>query len=59
MPPWLRDRLPLIYADGELAAVGDVWLSGDWQAQPGEPGYRLHWAARPELGLDSELERED
>ena len=59
VPPWLRDRLPLIYADGELAAVGDVWLSGDWQAQPGEPGYRLHWAARPELGLDSELERED
>lgn len=52
VPPWLRDRLPLIYADGELAAVGDLWLSGDWQVQPDEPGYRLRWSERPELGLD-------
>jgi tRNA(Ile)-lysidine synthase len=51
VPPWLRDRLPLIYVGGELAAVGDLWLSGDWQARPDEPGYRLRWAARPELGL--------
>lgn len=25
VPPWRRDRLPLLYLDGELAAVADLW----------------------------------
>ena len=24
---WLRDRVPLIYADDELVAVGDLWVN--------------------------------
>lgn len=27
VPPWRRDHVPLIYADGELAVVGSWWVS--------------------------------
>jgi tRNA(Ile)-lysidine synthase len=27
IPPWERDRVPLIYLDDRLAAVGDKWIS--------------------------------
>ncbi len=27
VPPWLRDRIPLIYLDDILVAVGDLWLT--------------------------------
>lgn len=26
LEPWWRQRIPLIYLDGELAAVGDLWI---------------------------------
>jgi tRNA(Ile)-lysidine synthase len=26
VPPWWRDRVPLLFLDGELLAVGDLWL---------------------------------
>ncbi|MEH6626311.1 MAG: tRNA lysidine(34) synthetase TilS [Motiliproteus sp.] len=32
VPPWRRPLLPLIYVDGELAAVADLWISEDYQA---------------------------
>lgn len=32
VPPWRRPRLPLIYLDGELAAVADLWVSEPWSA---------------------------
>ncbi len=40
--PWMRGRIPLVYADGRLAAVGDLWTAveraGDldvrWQDRP-------------------------
>ncbi|MEW9900055.1 tRNA lysidine(34) synthetase TilS [Chitinivorax sp. PXF-14] len=41
--PWLRERLPLIYAgDGLLAVPGLVWCH-DARAAAGEPGYLLQW----------------
>jgi tRNA(Ile)-lysidine synthase len=24
--PWMRDRIPLLYHDGQLVAIGDLWL---------------------------------
>lgn len=27
VPPWVRDRTPLIYVNGEFAAVGDFWIN--------------------------------
>jgi tRNA(Ile)-lysidine synthase len=41
VPPWERERLPLIYADGELAAIGDRWVCAPFAAQPDEPGWRI------------------
>jgi tRNA(Ile)-lysidine synthase len=32
VPPWLRTRCPLIYLDGELIAVADLWQSERGQA---------------------------
>jgi tRNA(Ile)-lysidine synthase len=46
MEPWWRERVPLVYVDGQLAAVGDLWVCADFVAAPGTPGYRLHWHIR-------------
>ncbi len=49
VPPWLRDRLPLIYLDDQLAAVADLWVCAPFAAAPGEWGHRLRWTG---TGLD-------
>jgi tRNA(Ile)-lysidine synthase len=41
VPPWERDRLPLIYAGEALAAIGDRWVCAPFAAQPHEPGWRI------------------
>lgn len=41
IPPWERDRTPLIYVDGELAAVGDRWVCEPFAATENEAGWRL------------------
>jgi len=41
--PWMRERIPLLYAGDELVAVGDLWVAEGWQAEPGE-GCRLVWS---------------
>jgi tRNA(Ile)-lysidine synthase len=30
IPPWERATIPLVYLDGKLAAVGDLWISADF-----------------------------
>ena len=44
--PWMRDRLPLVYAGGRLVAVADLWLAADAVASP---GCRVVWQDRPAL----------
>ncbi len=44
--PWMRDRLPLIYAGDELVAVADLWLAA---GAASEPGTAVCWDDRPEL----------
>jgi len=39
--PWVRQRLPLLYVDGELAAVGDLWACEPFAAVAGEEAWRL------------------
>ena len=46
VPPWQRDRIPLLYVGDELAAVAGMWICEPFQAGPQEPGYRIHWAGR-------------
>jgi len=43
VPPWERNRLPLIFLDTELAAVADRWLCEGFEAREGEPGWAIHW----------------
>ena len=38
IPPWQRDRMPLIYVGAELAAVGSRWLCEPFQAEVDETG---------------------
>lgn len=44
--PWMRDRIPLLYADGELVAVADLWLAA---AAAQRPGVAVHWENRPPI----------
>lgn len=37
VPPWERDRLPLVFRGGELVAVADLWC----RSAPGTAGWRL------------------
>lgn len=41
IPVWQRDRLPLIYINGSLAAVADYWIARDFQADNGEYGWKI------------------
>jgi len=41
VPPWERERLPLLYVNGELAAVADRWICEPFMAHAGEPGLLL------------------
>ena len=43
VPPWLRARLPLFYADHELAAVADRWVCSPFLAGDGEDGLKVVW----------------
>jgi len=43
IPPWERDRVPLLYIGGELAAVAGLWVCEPFQAGPDEPGLRVDW----------------
>lgn len=38
VPPWQRERLPLLYCGDELAAVVGVAVAADFQARDSEPG---------------------
>jgi len=44
--PWMRDRLPLVFAGDELVAVADLWVAA---GATSEPGTTMHWDGRPEL----------
>lgn len=43
LEPWLRNRVPLLYVEGELAAVGDLWVCEGFVAAEGEEGMALQW----------------
>ena len=41
VPPWERGCLPLVYVDGELAAIGDRWVCEPYAARADEAGWKL------------------
>jgi tRNA(Ile)-lysidine synthase len=44
--PWMRDRIPLVYASGRLVAVADQWIAADARSMPGK---RVVWSGHPPL----------
>ena len=42
IPPWERNRLPLVYVNDELAAIGDRWVCEPYAARKDEAGWKLH-----------------
>lgn len=42
LAPWLREAMPLIYINGELAAVAGYWVSADFYVQAGDC-IKLSW----------------
>ena len=43
IPHWLRDRLPLIYVEGEIAAVANIWTCEDFLASKEQYGMIFDW----------------
>jgi len=43
MPPWERDRLPLLFVNDHLAAVVGVWIAADFAAASQEQGLVLEF----------------
>lgn len=47
LPPWQRDRLPLLFIDGQLAVVPGHLTCTPYRARDGEPGWWLRWRDGP------------
>jgi tRNA(Ile)-lysidine synthase len=46
--PWMRARIPLLYRDSALVAVGDLWLSDEVrEVEAGGPAWRVDWSDHP------------
>ena len=43
IPPWQRERLPLIYSGEHLVAVPAIGIDCAFHAVPGEPGLKMRW----------------
>lgn len=43
IPTWVRERIPLVYVEGELAAVGDLWICEPFLGQGKGDDVSLAW----------------
>lgn len=43
IPPWERQSIPLVYLDGRLAAVADLWISADFFVEKNGSCIELIW----------------
>ncbi len=43
IPPWERQRLPLVYLDDELAMVPGIGVAANLQPEPNEAGLLIEW----------------
>lgn len=43
LPPWQRDRVPLLFSGDQLIAVANLAVDLAWQADSGEPGWVVDW----------------
>lgn len=54
LPPWKRDRLPLLYAGDELVAVADLCIDRDWMADEDKPGFRIAFTSAYDMASETE-----
>jgi tRNA(Ile)-lysidine synthase len=54
--PWLRQRIPLVIAGGEIAAVADFAYGAAFRAGPDEPSWVVAWEGRPVLTENEALD---
>jgi tRNA(Ile)-lysidine synthase len=47
--PWMRDALPLVFADDALIAIGDLWLDARLRVAAGAAGLGIVWQGAPIL----------
>jgi len=48
--PWMRSRIPLLYRNEVLVAVGDLWISDSARARSAnERAWRVRWTGHPPL----------
>lgn len=45
VPPWERERRPLLYVDGRLAQVAGLWTAQEFAVAPDEEGIMLQWSS--------------
>jgi len=43
VPPWMRDRIPLIYYENKLVTVADLWLESKYAASESEAAWQINW----------------
>ena len=43
VPPWFRDRIPLLFIQDKLAAVAGFWIDEAFNAGPGEDAWQISW----------------
>ncbi|MGH8166471.1 MAG: tRNA lysidine(34) synthetase TilS, partial [Woeseiaceae bacterium] len=44
--PWMRQRVPLLYAGETLVAVADLWIAAECAS---EGGFRVRWSGKPSI----------
>jgi tRNA(Ile)-lysidine synthase len=52
VPPWWRDRLPLLVVGDNLVAVADLWVCAGFEAKAGQRGYTVRWQRNSLLPSD-------
>lgn len=43
VPPWLRERIPLVHIDETLVCIPGVGICDGWRTEAGEAGWKLVW----------------
>ncbi len=51
VPPWWRDRIPLLYLDDKLIAVAGLWIDAEACSDGNEISWQIHWSAQKKLML--------
>ena len=49
VPPWERERRPLIFIDGELAQVAGLWSDSRFACGANEQGILFEWSLTIEM----------